>query len=192
MGTDINFYIDVDMSKDYGVPSDTPFYTENYINCILGDDIHVGRPYYLFHALANERRRDNRDCLIKPRGFPEKASIEVISKYYFRVVDHDSEIKSAKDILRREAEKIAASSNEHHFRFSKLNKFSGKVYELFSSPYALNCSYLYHNEILESLSYFGIKMEETPRPFQLITAIMASADKVYGDQRSRMVFWFDY
>lgn len=199
MGTDIHAYLEIEKTNvDYYRGEESKFHD-------LFCEISFTRDYLLFDLLAGVRGQIS-DAVFEPRGFPSKASFQVVNEYSYRVVHHSD---PQKDEMPFEEASSKVSRGWCHW--------VGTSHQRISNPDWHTPSYLYVDELrkvkdvykekklqeFEAVAKFLFAMSKEVNVKELLSAeddYMFELDAVIAMMETleknktvkcRLVFWFD-
>ncbi|MFG0264784.1 MAG: hypothetical protein ACF8AM_06455 [Rhodopirellula sp. JB055] len=146
----------------------------------------VERRYELFAALAGVRTENGESSLIPARGFPRDACFLLFEQAHQLVVDHPSSpfAKYVADwILESDIPPGSVVVDSDQVLVGKTRWIQHPDYH--------GASFLSHSEIMDCLTHFGYDLSSGPPEFLVLIDLLASIDNRFGNQCSRLVFWFD-
>jgi hypothetical protein len=165
-------------------------------------ELFVQRNYALFDALGAQPPYSAKEKkpFIMPRGLPSPISFGVSERYYCVVSDpkfKDLHLDPTGDfqdeVTSEQAEEWIRKGLSHYGkRVSNISpRFGLPERKRVSNADWHSASWLFLDEIHQCLQHFGLKVDETPIEFRVITEIMASFEQKRGHRFVRLVYWFD-
>ena len=179
MGCDIHLLI------EYDEGGDSPFSQEDLISQFGEGEIDISRNYFVFNALAGVRGDDLPDPIISPWGIPKIISHEAITSNYSYVIDEGEKIYDDNYELRSHAEDYVKNGYSHYR--DHLNKKNGWV----SNPDWHSASWLTYRELKAVLDVEYIEEKYFPKELEVVIGTLEVIERLYGPNRSRVIFWFD-
>jgi hypothetical protein len=200
MGTAIHTFVEYDATKGMDA-----FREPGSIRPLNEGEFFVWRSPLLFHALGLKSEHliatdGVPPALIAPRGLPNVLSTAVYYRFY-----HVVQLPSYKDLVydglptrspilapasAAEAEQWVKDGFSHYAAETK-NAAGRPARPRVSHPYWHTPSWLFRDEILQAIHHCGLHEDRLSLEFQIILNAMVDLEEVLGEQRTRLVFWFD-
>ena len=147
-------------------------------------EVSIARDYQLFAAIAFGDGGITDNLPYPPRGLPP---------------DHSSRVSDLFFIEADELKKIEAGiDGEEEFQPGEIAKAWGDwavaqylKHRILPGPDWHTPSWLRFNELEAALKHAGLKLEEQSPEFRAVIASMQVLSDAYGDDKVRLVFWFD-
>jgi hypothetical protein len=169
------------------------YYREGKVWAFSFDEMYILRDYNLFEALAGVPGTEEDDeeppvePLIPPRGLPADFSLAVEEHFFLEVTDHQIGIgeNGRRQVSREEAEWWV--SIDQAFYLDREPQPRSKI----SNRYYHTPGWLTRSEILASLRKANWPLESLSGEFHAVLAAMGELERHFGEDKVRLVFWFD-
>ena len=171
---------------EYDERGEPPFGTDSYPESLSSGTFYLERSYYVFAALAGVRSEDGFEPLIPPRGLPPRFSSAVEDQLFLSVLAEDEEDwRESGAVPRIDADRMVAEQGAVYIDTPLKEK------AFVSDPQYHSMSWLTLEELRAALRHAGIAHSELPTVFRITIETMEVVERVLGEGRSRLVFWFE-
>lgn len=200
MGTDIHLFVECDNSND--APA---FSNASGLRSFSYGELLATRDYKIFDALAGARRHVvtggmDTECMIQPRGLPSPVSDAIYYRYYLIVdeprypdlwADHvPFRLWALPPVPLEDADEWVRKGLSHYAPVS-LNALGRPARRRVSNPDWHSASWLFRDELLAIMQSSDLRLEDLSREWRHILLLLDQLSLDYGDNRVRVVFWFD-